>query len=801
MVALYCDRVDVSLLKGRWVRSDTKHENWDNYMKWYGKSEEQAQQEILEPWIHIITTASKESLSMVVQLPWREGLQVEYTVPIDGEFYPIPSKILKSARSSLAANSKASWAYRYDSKGLMCEQYLDIKGKKHALRNWRSLLSENEMMLSLHMFEIGPDGSETEVINAVRFFNRIPFKPKWKAATAQFFAGMNVEENMKDCIKWMHKAKEAGADLLVLPENSNRDRQYFVDGKPSKAKAHEMSETLDGDFVKGLRDACYNLGIWLCVGVDLKGDGPEVAHIGQVLIRPDGEIEGVYKKHVLWDYEYTLFEPGSSPYQVFDTELGRLGMLICADGIVPEAARVYALMGAQVLLNSLNSRGPDEMRVHIPLRAIENGVWHVASNSVGNPNTVGLLWPWTGGSEVCAPSGDRIVASEVEDDMVVAEVRPFEAETKTSTWTDDLFKQRRPELYSILTKPLEEVPCACMYGPAEAELPFPGPEVVKVAMMQLSYTHTRECTEWMTQLQVKYAARRGAQIGVLPQLWCFKRNEVADDAAAAAQYSGKMLEKMKTWARDAGIQVCTTLVEESEGKRYHTAYLVGPEGIVAKYRKAHLTSGELTWATAGDSLAPVVQTSLGRLSLLVGDEVWIPEVSRCLALEGVEILLHPADWDRLEAGEMAATERASENRFHLVSVTRLDSPGKLGSQTTMAGEYMGGEPIPLMRYPQGVWTRYGVEEQVLVDLPRRQAHCKMMGLHLDVLKKRFPHLYGVCTKPEQELFSWRNTTSADPEEMRFLTESRIPRGALGPHRTCTVMEPPSASVPVVEQQK
>eukprot|EP00971_Amphidinium_carterae_P312409 6209210-Amphidinium_carterae.1 len=197
------------------------------------------------------------------------------------------------------------------------------------------------------------------------------------------------------------------------------------------------------------------------------------------------------------------------------------------------------------------------------------------------------------------------------------------------------------------------------------------------------------------------------------------------------------------------------------------------------------------WATPGEALAIVEQTPLGRVSMLIGDEVWIPEVSRCLALNGVELVLHPADWDRAEAAEMAATERASENRFHLVSVTRLDCAAKFGSQTSLAGEYVGGEPIPLMRYPQGVWTRHGVEEQVLVDLPRRQAHCKMMGLHLDVLRKRFPHLYGVCTKPDQELFTWRNTTSAcPPEGMRSLTEVRTQRGAVGRRRQYTVMDPP-----------
>jgi len=601
-----------------------------------------------------------------------------------------------------------------------------------------------------------------------------------------------VEENLRTCIEWMRKAQAAGADLLVLPENSNRDRTYFVDGKPSREMSYDLSETLDGNFVNGLKAACRELGLWLAVGVDLRGKAKPAVHIASLLIRPDGEIEGVHRKHVLWDYEYTLFEPGDEPYQVFDTELGRLGLLICADGIVPEAARVMTLMGAQVLLNSLNSRGPDEMRVHIPLRAIENGVWHVASNTVGNPNTVGLLWPWTGGSEVCDPQGRRVVASEEEEDMVVAEVRPFEAERKEATWTDDLLAMRRPELYGILTQPLEEVPCASMYGPAPAELPAGGPEVLKVAMMQFSRTHTRQCSEWMMKRQVVYAKRRGAELGVLPELWCFKRGEVALDPKAAAEYSASVLELMLACAKEQAMHLCFSLVEAGEGGSYfHSAYLVGPDGVVAKYRKAHISSSERGWATPGDALASVhAVPCLGRVALMLGDEVWLPEVARCLALAGCEVLLHPADWDRPEAAEMAATERASENRVHIVSVTRLDCPGKFGSQATLAGEYIGGEPIPLMRYPQGVWARSGVEEQILVDLPRRQAHCKMMGDHLDVLKKRFPPLYEVCTRPSPELFTWRNTTKAMPGS--YPDGYRHVRGAIGKKRQYDIMAPTEA---------
>merc|ERR1712014_26543 len=81
------------------------------------------------------------------------------------------------------------------------------------------------------------------------------------------------------------------------------------------------------------------------------------------------------------------------------------------------------------------------------------------------------------------------------------------------------------------------------------------------------------------------------------------------------------------------------------------------------------------------------------------------------------------------------------NRTHILSVTRLDNTAREGSQVAFAGEFINGEPIALMRYSQCQWQRYGVEEQLLVELKRREPHCKMMGFNLDVLATRQPKLY------------------------------------------------------------
>jgi len=485
--------------------------------------------------------------------------------------------------------------------------------------------------------------------------------------------------------------------------------------------------------------------MYVAVGVDLRGATAPDVHISSVLIGPDGCVIGVHNKHVLWDYEYTLFVAGSEQYQVFKTPIGVIGLLLCADGILPETPRALSLLGAQILCNSLNSRGPDEARMHIPLRSMESAVWHIASNTVGNPSNVGLLWPCTGGSQIVAPDGTSVAScGEEEEEMVWADIQPALADLKTSNLVDNVMEWRRPDLYGVLTQPLDVVPAAAMYGPAPEIAEGPAPQCVKVAMMQISRYHTRQCTEWVTARQIDLAGRRKAHLGVLPELFCFAAGEVAKDVAAAAAYSATILSQLQENAKQAGIFVAASLVEEDAGAFYHTAYLLNSQGeIVGSYRKAHLNREEQSWAAAGQSLATVMDTEIGKLALMIGDEVWIPEVGRALGVLGAEIVIHPCNWDRPEAPNMAAVERTSENRYHLVSVARLDNKGLVGSQVVFAGEFVGGEPIALMRFPMAQWMRYGVEEQMVVDLHRREAHCKMMGFHLDVLAKRAPECYGM----------------------------------------------------------
>lgn len=562
-----------------------------------------------------------------------------------------------------------------------------------------------------------------------------------RAAAAQFFSGPDVEANLDRVVGFMREAAAAGADVIVTPENSNRVRDYA-----DRAECFEKSESLDGAFVTGIRRAARELGIMIAVGVDLRGETAPDVHIASVLIDAEGEIVHVHHKTVFWDYEYTLFTPGTKQVEVVETAIGRVGLLLCADGIVPEVPRILALKGAEVLLNSLNSRGPDEMRVHEPLRAIENHVWHIAANTVGGPADG---YPWTGGSQVISPLGEILAnAGETEEGMVWADITPATSHPKKLQGIGDLSAFRRPELYGELRREIDDHAAAAMYGPVPEDT---AARLVRIATLQTSWYHATSWTLTRAVAQVAYAARRGAQLGVFPELFIHAPGSIAADPAAAAALGEEAVTALRAAAAEHGVWIVVNVVERDGEHFFSTAHLIDADGaIAASYRKAHLSEDERAWATAGDDLV-VAETPLGRIGLMIGNEVWLPEVSRILALRGAEIIAHPVSWDRLEAATQAATERTEENRVHLVSVARTDNPAGHGSQVVVADRFIPGQPVAVMRYPTAYSSRTGFEEDLFLDLDLVDSHSKVQGYHLDPLATRQPHLYDVLVDTLEEV--------------------------------------------------
>jgi predicted amidohydrolase len=127
--------------------------------------------------------------------------------------------------------------------------------------------------------------------------------------------------------------------------------------------------------------------------------------------------------------------------------------MICFDWVFPEVARVLALKGAQILCHPSNLVLPYCPRAMIT-RCIENGVFAITVNRVGTEARAGMELTFIGTSQVVGPRGDVLVrADDKEEGLRIIDIDPSLADNKMVTPTNDVIKDRKPELYKALCEP------------------------------------------------------------------------------------------------------------------------------------------------------------------------------------------------------------------------------------------------------------------------------------------------------------------------------------------------------------
>jgi predicted amidohydrolase len=143
------------------------------------------------------------------------------------------------------------------------------------------------------------------------------------------------------------------------------------------------------------------------------------------------------------------------------------------------------------------------------------------------------------------------------------------------------------------------------------------------------------------------AADAGAQLAVLPELatsgYAFASEEEAERLAEPAG-DGPVTSALAEVCAASGMHVVVGVDErDPRGGRHNSAAVVGPDGVVAVYRKLHLFHDEQSWFAPGEEL-PVVELPWGRLGMIVCFDIWFPEPARALALAGAEVIACPTNW-------------------------------------------------------------------------------------------------------------------------------------------------------------
>lgn len=205
-----------------------------------------------------------------------------------------------------------------------------------------------------------------------------------KIALAQMKMDRSAQTNLKTVLEIITQAAQENADLILFPELT---LTRFFPQYPGGSRA-ECAMTLDGPEVAAITACCRENQIYACPNLYLQEDGKN--YDCSLLIGPDGKIIGkqtmVHIAEMPQFYEQDYYAPSKEGFQVFDTPLGRIGIVICFDRHYPESIRTEALMGADlILIPTANTKGePEEMfEWEIRVQAFQNSVNIAMCNRMG----------------------------------------------------------------------------------------------------------------------------------------------------------------------------------------------------------------------------------------------------------------------------------------------------------------------------------------------------------------------------------------------------------------------------------
>lgn len=234
------------------------------------------------------------------------------------------------------------------------------------------------------------------------------------------------------------------AELMVLPEFFATGYQFIS----MDEVAHLAEEVPSGETTEALVGLSKKHGIYIVGGLPERDK--ELFYNSAVITGPEGFI-GVYRKTHLFFEEKLWFTPGDTGFKVFHTDIGAVGIMICFDWYFPESMRSLALQGAQVIAHPSNLVLP-HCPAAMPIRCLENKVFAVTANRIGTEQRKeGLSLTFIGMSQIVAPDATIIArASEKDNSIMVADINPERALNKAINPYNDLFKDRRPEMYEIL---------------------------------------------------------------------------------------------------------------------------------------------------------------------------------------------------------------------------------------------------------------------------------------------------------------------------------------------------------------
>lgn len=486
-------------------------------------------------------------------------------------------------------------------------------------------------------------------------------KQPFKVAAVEFNPEfMEFDKNIAAAVVMAEEAAKNGAKLIVLPEAAisgyiYRDLEQFL----------PYMDTVPGKTTDALVKLTATYNCYIAIGIAEIDIDTGLTYNTGALIGPNGYV-GKYRKNGLNPSDVLWFVPGNTGYPVFETELGRITMIICYDDTYWEPARVAALKGCDIIAYICSSDrvlpqlGAEAAGKHSTIAAVQhqcawNGLAMVAAdrnNAESNPTT-GVTVTYGGSASIWQADGERIAHAAATDysktmtnkaSIIYGMIDParFDNDQKKT------LERRRPELYKEL---------AFFRAPTDsAATKTPSAVLARAVQYRIdSNDFDGNLNRCDTLIKTIQAEAQQSNLVVFPAFsFCGPVSE-QNFQELAEKLLGKSTQAASDFAARLKSHLVASFIEKDSGGYYHTAVLLGPDGkLIGHYRQTHLDPSHF-FLTAGSDL-PVYTTSIGKIGMLLSDDFRFPEASGILALRRADVIAGPVNWSGQYGGRLQDAE-------------------------------------------------------------------------------------------------------------------------------------------------
>ncbi len=513
------------------------------------------------------------------------------------------------------------------------------------------------------------------------------------------------ESNWKKLEAMCRQAAGQGARILVAPEGILEG--YLInevlrskDRPQIDRRFFDISETREGPYVSKIRALARELKVHLVFGYSEREGG--LIYGSAMWVGPDGQVLHNHRKtHLAEDYfDPGFYHPGWE-IKAFDTEFGRMGMMICYERQVPEVARALAVDGARfIVAPSYGSRG-EWNDIMMRTRARENGAGMVFCHPEQS-----LITDHRGG----------VLVNQAAEGVAITDVRIMQG-----NW--DGMRLRRPEAFA---------------GPLAREQRNQResrPDRIRVAAVQMISGHSLAENVRRIQAYLAQCARQRVRVAVFPE--CILTGYYKDEIE---RYTEKELlaaeEEIAASCRDNRIYAVIGTPAFIDGQRHNTALVISPKGErIYRQAKIQLVGGDMPWARAGNRLA-VFRVDDIVCSLIICHDSRYPELVRLPVMKGARLVFY-ISWEsgiraesKMDPYRAQVQARAVENNVYIV---HANAPQRL--QPQMEGSHGQSRIVD----PGGNLMREAsmLEEEVLIadlDMSRATGDTAIKSGRADFLK-------------------------------------------------------------------